>query len=66
MGVYIEHMKIPERCTVCRFSDKQSADIYCMFDGILTQKGVIKMGQASIKGDKPEWCPLVEVEHGKV
>lgn len=65
MGVYIEHMKLPEHCRECRFSAREMPNLYCSFDGILIKQGVIRYDQARIGVKKPEWCPLVEVEHGK-
>ena len=58
MGLYIKGMRMPENCGLCDLFHAESP-MHCT-----VVKGHKTVG-APYGMPRPDWCPLVEVKHGK-
>lgn len=60
MSILIKDMEIPKNCRECNFCNEINFEGYLWFDFYCRAKD--KSFNLDKNKDKPNWCPLIEIE----
>lgn len=60
MSILIKDMEMPKSCKTCNFCNEINFEGYLWFDFYCRAKD--KSFDLNKNEDKPDWCPLIEVE----